>query len=63
MMISFIQRNKLYKPRLPCAKKELPPKPDDLLNCPWQEEVQSNISNNWQWVFQIIVGPFLTTFL
>ncbi len=51
------------KPAWPCVKKCLPPKPNNWLGHPYQQQLQSSVCDNLQWVCYSAVEEFWPTHL
>ncbi len=63
IMISFIKGKKLSTPAWHYVKNELPPTSNNRLCHPLQQQLQSSVYDNWQWVFHIAVDEFWPTLL
>ena len=57
-------KGKCYsKPTSPMWKSNCPPTPKNWLCHPWQQQLQSNVCDNWQWVFNAAGKEFWPTLL
>ncbi len=61
IIISFIKGEKAVQTCLALHEKVIPPKSNNWLCHTLQQQLQSSVCDNWQWVFHIAVEEFWPT--